>query len=778
MTLTDQRFATLAVERGFITSSQLDRARERLQKQGGELAALLVEMGLITSPQRQTLQGFIDREHAAAKDPENLVGEVLGGCRIIRSVGTGGMGSTYLAHHQRLDREVAVKVLHPRLTRIPNMAERFKREAQAAAKLSHPNIISVFDFDRVGDLYFMIMEFVRGRNLKEILEESGPFSVPDSIYIIDEVLKGLTVAHDLGIVHRDIKPANIILDEQTRRVSITDFGTVRLLNSASSQNLSSFGEILGTPQYMAPEQATADEIDGRTDLYAVGITLFELLEGRAPFSGASAVEVLEKQILSELPPLSEKNSGLSEFVAKLTAKKKEDRFANATEAARRLEILFRRMSHNFADLNLHRDPSRATNVPAIDSGSIDAIAQRLQHGQHLALVSFEAAEQEQAAPTQDPAKGTAAVLQSALSGDLDHVLAEIAQGPKGDTLVPELLLLLWQKSATTSSSASPPSPKRPSPKSPPSPSSRDSPMPRAVTLNARAPASPSPRASTPPTSKPRSTSPALSCASVASSRPPRSCTDSPCSTLTRRSPRPGSPNSSPDRARTTSAPPKPTNAPSLSRQIAATCASDSPRSSSSSSPSNALKTSSKNSTNGVAPRTPSWRRSPRPSTRLAAPARTLAAASDASRDPSNPRTSEPPPHRPLAGEPANFQTSNLDSSSCDSQSLAAKCPGSNKSTATPAPPTPTRSRSPSPSLKAHSTSARSSAPSASSKTRSKSTPAASKLSSASPPANEPANKAPRTDAITDLEPAHRRAFANFLRKKVSWALALVFEVSE
>lgn len=484
-------FGETAVDRGFITADQFDHALEKQDKTQEKLSKVLVDLGYITPFQEKTIQRFCQQavqSSSADITPNNVIGKTLGGCKILRSVGSGGMGNTYLAHHERLDREVCVKLLHPRLTRIEGMAERFQREARAAASLSHPNVVQVFDFDQRGSMYFMIMEYVKGKNLKEILEGGGPLPPQQAIWVVSQVLQGLTAAHELGIVHRDMKPANILYNEEINRVYITDFGTVRILSSSTSETLSAFGEILGTPQYMAPEQATADEVDGRTDLYGVGMLLFELLEGHPPFTGNSVVEVLEKQILRPIPPLGLGRDMLNEFVQKMCAKSRDDRYSTAVEAGRALDLIYRRMVKTTSTLadspQIRLDPTRAagSSEPTVASTSIEAIAGRLRQSQILSLVSFEAPSSDKIplpkdlrkdqnnAPFQssNPAlrsitpgelalqavqanrefgrdsKDTHQILSLAINGDLSKAIPELTADARGQELIPELLLLLWK----------------------------------------------------------------------------------------------------------------------------------------------------------------------------------------------------------------------------------------------------------------------------------------------------------------------------------------------
>lgn len=218
--------------------------------------------------------------------------EQIGDYKVVRELGRGAMGVVYLAIHPSLGREMALKVMAPELARDPEFVERFRREGEAAARLRHPNIVQVFDFAHRDGLYFIAMEYLGGRTLKDLLEEEGQQPVGTACRMLDELLAALSVAHAKGIIHRDIKPANVMVTDEGP-VALTDFSIARMKDSSK---LTQTGAVVGTPEYMAPEQF--DGVwDARSDLYAAAIVFYELLTGLSPFRSATMTEVMRKQLL-------------------------------------------------------------------------------------------------------------------------------------------------------------------------------------------------------------------------------------------------------------------------------------------------------------------------------------------------------------------------------------------------------------------------------------------------------------------------------------------------
>ena len=215
--------------------------------------------------------------------------------RLERKLGSGGMADVWLAEDQELGRKVAIKMLHERYANDAQFVERFRREATHAAGLSHPNVVSIYDRGEAEGSYFIVMEYVEGRTLKELIVTRGPCPVPVAISYVRQVLAALRYAHRNGIVHRDIKPHNVLVDHEGR-VKVADFGIAR----AGSSQMTEAGSIIGTAQYLSPEQARGAPVDESSDLYSTGIVLYELLTGKVPFTGETPVEIAMKH-LSQVP---------------------------------------------------------------------------------------------------------------------------------------------------------------------------------------------------------------------------------------------------------------------------------------------------------------------------------------------------------------------------------------------------------------------------------------------------------------------------------------------
>ncbi len=250
-----------------------------------------------------------------------------------RKVASGGMGTVYQGVDQRLGRPVAIKVLKEELSEDGGVVERFRREARAAAALSHPNVTSIFDYGQDDGMPYIVMELVRGRDLGRELERDAPFSLRRAVQIECQVLEALQHAHEAGVVHRDVKPANVIVNERDR-VKVTDFGIAR---AAGESRLTATGIILGSAHYVSPEHVKGEPSAPQSDIYSAGILLYEMLTGAPPFEGDSLLQVAELHLTGEVPPPSFVNSdippALDEVVIRATAKALEDRFSSAEEMA-------------------------------------------------------------------------------------------------------------------------------------------------------------------------------------------------------------------------------------------------------------------------------------------------------------------------------------------------------------------------------------------------------------------------------------------------------------
>jgi predicted Ser/Thr protein kinase len=255
-----------------------------------------------------------------------------------RELGRGGMGVVYLARELRLDRAVAVKVLPRSLGANPDLRERFLREARTAAQLSHPNIVPIFRADEVDGFAYFTMAFIEGESLAERLRDRGPFSPAEAVRVLREAAWALAYAHARGLVHRDVKPENIMIERGSNRVIVTDFGIARdQLASALTQD----GMVLGSVHYMSPEQAAGDKLDGRSDLYSLGVVGFQILSGRRPFDADNAASVMAQQVTRPAPSLASLAPGLPPGLAavidRCLSKSPADRYPNGESLAEALQ---------------------------------------------------------------------------------------------------------------------------------------------------------------------------------------------------------------------------------------------------------------------------------------------------------------------------------------------------------------------------------------------------------------------------------------------------------
>jgi serine/threonine-protein kinase len=242
----------------------------------------------------------------------SMIGTVLSGrYRLEAKLGSGGMSTVYLARDQTLDRQVAVKVMHREMSEQPEQLERFRQEARAVAKLSHPNVVSVIDAGEDGGHPYIVFEYVEGETLKQRVGRDGALDPQEAIAYAIEIARGLSIAHARRMVHRDIKPQNILIDAEGR-AKLTDFGISRQLEQ---DGMTATGRVLGTTDYVAPEQAMGHGADPRSDIYSLGVVLYEMLVGQVPFSADSQVGVAMKHVNEELPDVQRRRPEVSAAVA-------------------------------------------------------------------------------------------------------------------------------------------------------------------------------------------------------------------------------------------------------------------------------------------------------------------------------------------------------------------------------------------------------------------------------------------------------------------------------
>ena len=307
--------------------------------------------------------------------PADLTGQTLGDFRVLRKIGQGGMGQVYLARQLSLKRDVALKLLRTEMAADETALKRFQAEAEAVARISHPNIVQVYALGEHQGQRYMALEYVQGSNLRSFLEKKGPPELPVALAIMRQIAAALQRASELGIVHRDIKPENILLTRKAE-VKVTDFGLSRLTNADQQPlHLTRSGATVGTPLYMAPEQVHGKPTDHRTDIYALGITCYHLLAGEPPFRGTTAFEVAMKHVQEQAASLAflrpDLPADLVSMVHRMMEKEPAARYQTAKEILRDLGRVREGLSLNLPSPSLFSGPvpSGPTTVLAVPGRS-------------------------------------------------------------------------------------------------------------------------------------------------------------------------------------------------------------------------------------------------------------------------------------------------------------------------------------------------------------------------------------------------------------------------
>ena len=310
--------------------------------------------------------------------------------RIVDKIGVGGMADVYLGEDTLLGRQVAIKVLHANFANDDEFVTRFKREAQAAGKLNHPNIVNMYDVGFDQDLHYIIMEYVNGETLKEYITRHGRLSIDEAVKFTIAIAEGLEHAHTMGIVHCDIKPHNVIIT-QTGRVKVTDFGIARAMNATNTVMYTN--SILGSAHYLSPEQASGKPVDGNTDIYSLGVVLYEMLTGKVPFEGETPIAVALKHVREKVAPPTRYNPSipplLEAVVMKALSKNPADRFDSISDMISDL-----RLSQGFTmgKTQRHEPYDFATQmIPAVDPEALEDFStiqeERKDEGQKKSMLS-------------------------------------------------------------------------------------------------------------------------------------------------------------------------------------------------------------------------------------------------------------------------------------------------------------------------------------------------------------------------------------------------------
>ncbi len=359
-----------------------------------------------------------------SSDADPLLGRTIDDKYLLESlVGEGAMGRVYQATHVQLKKKVALKILRSQLVNDTTVVKRFEREALAASRLNNPNCISIYGFGQEddGELLWMAMEFIQGRDLATIIAEDSPLPTQRVVHIMSQVCEALDEAHEANIIHRDLKPANVVCFDHRRSkdfVKVLDFGIAKITDPGEDyQPLTRDGIVCGTPAYMSPEQVQGLELDNRSDLFSLGIILYQTITGQLPFFAESAVEVATKIVIEEPPHPSSVRSDwgypaeLEDVVLKLLKKKKEERYANAIEVKDALEAAMDTLRAR-RDASLDLNPEEYAELMA-DSGeemegaatlqlSTDMIAQALAAEAFASKPKSAAPQVPEPAPAKEP----------------------------------------------------------------------------------------------------------------------------------------------------------------------------------------------------------------------------------------------------------------------------------------------------------------------------------------------------------------------------------------
>ncbi|MEK7413234.1 MAG: protein kinase [Planctomycetota bacterium] len=384
----DFRYGQLAIEGRLITPEQFDLAMDKAKAAQRPLAEILVADGAvdpITADRMTKALKRILKDERARSEGGGMLKKQIGGYRLIRRIGEGGMGEVYLAEQLSMHRTVALKILHQKWADDEEFRKRFLLEARAAGKLSHPNIIQVFDVGKYQGLYYFSMEFVDGVTVEDLIRHEGPLGFERAVDITLQICGALTYLSQHGIIHRDIKPANIMLMKDGA-VKLADFGFIQ--QALVDKELMQDGTTIGTPDYISPEQARGErDLDVRSDIYSLGATLYHMLSGKTMFSGTCSA-VMRAHIDSKPPKLGDMRGDIpkefARIVAKMTAKATIDRFQTPEEIIGDLHVFKLDLAGHRGELPTSK--SGILNVINAEKERISALEIKLRDSRFTAKV--------------------------------------------------------------------------------------------------------------------------------------------------------------------------------------------------------------------------------------------------------------------------------------------------------------------------------------------------------------------------------------------------------
>lgn len=339
--------------------------------------------GTLSYVSYRLLRNFMDSQIPRPGNSQDLTGQVLGEYTLWRRLGRGGMADVYLAREASLQRNVALKVLKPELASDESYDRRFHREAQAAAKLAHANIVQIYEVKKIDGFHFIAQEYVQGRNLRQYLDRHGAVEPVMAMTVMRQCAMALQKAAEFGVVHRDIKPENIMLST-SGEVKVTDFGLARVNNDAAGQALTQIGITMGTPLYMSPEQVEGGRLDSRSDIYSLGVTAYHMLAGHPPFQGETMLAIAVQQVKEAAQPLHDIRPDvpkeLCDIVHRMIAKRPDDRPQDATQLLKDLRKIKIDMDEDW-DMLIEKlavtEPNFSSKVSTVSKARL-AATQQLQ----------------------------------------------------------------------------------------------------------------------------------------------------------------------------------------------------------------------------------------------------------------------------------------------------------------------------------------------------------------------------------------------------------------